>query len=51
MFIYINFSFDFLSLDIIETFRLAFTANVKPLARFLILQLYYNSFYTSFEIC
>ena len=28
-----------------------FTSNVKPLAKFLILQLYYNSFYTSFEIC
>ena len=24
---------------------------LKPLATFLILQLYYNSFYTSFEIC
>jgi hypothetical protein len=35
----------------IETFRLTFTANIKPLARFLILQLYYNSFYTSFKIC
>jgi hypothetical protein len=30
---------------------LTFTANVKPLAKFLILQLYYNSFYTSFETC
>jgi hypothetical protein len=35
----------------LETFRLTFTANVKPLARFLILQLYYNSSYTSFEMC
>jgi hypothetical protein len=35
----------------LETFRLTFTANVKPLERFLILQLYYNSLYTSFEIC
>ena len=34
----------------IETFSLTFTANVKPLTKFLILQLYYNSFYTSFEI-
>ena len=24
---------------------------LKPLATFLILQLYYNSFYTSFDIC
>jgi hypothetical protein len=32
------------------SFRLTFTANVKPLTKFLILQLYYNSFYTSFEI-
>jgi hypothetical protein len=29
---------------------LTFTANVKPLTKFVILQLYYNSFYTSFEI-
>ena len=35
----------------IDTLRLTFTSNVKPLAKFLILQLYYNSFYTSFEIC
>ena len=35
----------------IDTLRLTFTSNVKPLATFLILQLYYNSFYTSFEIC
>jgi hypothetical protein len=34
----------------IESYRLTFTANVKPLTKFLILQLYYNSFYTSFEI-
>jgi hypothetical protein len=36
----------------LDTLRLTFTANVKPLAKFLILQLYiYNdSFYTSFEI-
>ncbi len=35
----------------LDTLRLTFTSNVKPLAKFLILQLYYNSFYTSFEIC
>ena len=33
-----------------ESFRLTFTPNVKPLTKFLILQLYYNSFYTSFKI-
>ena len=31
-------------------FWLTFTANVKPLTKLLVLQLYYNSFYTSFEI-
>jgi hypothetical protein len=36
--------------QIIETFSLTFTANVKPQTKFFILQLYYNSFYTSFEI-
>jgi hypothetical protein len=36
---------------ILNTLRLTITANVKPLEKFLILQLYYNSFYTSFEIC
>jgi hypothetical protein len=39
-----------LKLEILESFRLTFMANVKPLTKFLILQLYYNSFYTSFEI-
>jgi hypothetical protein len=41
----------------LETFSLTCTANVKPLTtnvkpltKFLILQLYYNSFYTSFEV-
>jgi hypothetical protein len=35
---------------LLESFRLTFTANVKPLTKILILQLYYNSFYTSLEI-
>jgi hypothetical protein len=34
----------------LETFSLTFTANVKPQTKFFILQFYYNSFYTSFEI-
>jgi hypothetical protein len=33
---------------ILESFRLTFTANVKPLTKFLILQLYYNNFYTKY---
>ncbi len=46
-----NFDITFTCL-LLDTLRLTFTSNVKPLAKFLILQLYYyyNSFYTSFEI-
>jgi hypothetical protein len=36
--------------DTLESFSLTFTANVKLLTKFLILQLYFNSFYSSFEI-
>ena len=34
----------------VDTLRLTFTSNVKPLAKFLILQLYCNGFYKSFKI-
>ena len=35
---------------LLDTLRLTFTANDKPLAIFFIIQLYYNVFYKSFKI-